>query len=400
MIIRRRRTRNFTVLENEVVEDSRLSLDEIGLLVWFRSRPDNWEVSRLAVQKRFGIGRDKCDRIFRGLLGAGWMVREDVRDEGGGFSHPRYIVLDEPGREVEVAENEFSPSKSETEESVASLPQPENPLPENPLPENPATVIRTEVNNTTPPTPPSGGRSNADEAKHQDSLAKFAAAFPAPIVDYARTAKLWASLTDADRAAATRGAKAYAAYLAELAAKKRSRNVKDAHRWLAARQWLGFVHGPPAENETAAQRFDAVEGSAEWNAWAAYYRCCGHADIATALPGFRIRRDVDNGRIANVPAQWPPDIGGGGGEWFHAVEGTAQFAAWLRRLRELPGAPIGLRNLRVAGKPVRGLTVPSEWPPRKSLAADSPNRAATGPPFVAGTLMTEEDEKALAELWG
>jgi hypothetical protein len=104
MIIRRRRSKNFTILENEVVEDERLALDEIGLLTWMRSRPDHWEVSRAHIGRRFMIGRDKVARIFRSLIECGWMVREDTAPGVAA----RYIVRDEPGAEVEMTPDQVA----------------------------------------------------------------------------------------------------------------------------------------------------------------------------------------------------------------------------------------------------------------------------------------------------
>jgi len=42
MIIRRKVNRNFTVVPNEPVNDTRLSFEALGLLTYLLSRPDNW----------------------------------------------------------------------------------------------------------------------------------------------------------------------------------------------------------------------------------------------------------------------------------------------------------------------------------------------------------------------
>jgi hypothetical protein len=55
-IIRVRRTGNFTVIPNEVINDTGLSGAELGLLVFLLSKPEDWQVSiaGLAKMKRFG----------------------------------------------------------------------------------------------------------------------------------------------------------------------------------------------------------------------------------------------------------------------------------------------------------------------------------------------------------
>jgi Helix-turn-helix domain len=217
-----------------------------------------------------------------------------------------------------------------------------------------------------PPTPPSGGGQKTIPDDKRASFERFSKTFPAPIVDYEATLKLWAAMSDPDTEDAIKGARGYRDYLADLAAQKRSRNVRDAHRWLKNRQWMGFLGTPGAKrgDESPAPIWVA-EGSAEAAAWAVFNRICGHENRFT------------QGRML-VPSEWPPPVGDGSGEWVHAVEGTGQYAAWMRRLREGPPRTIGLRNV---GNGKRGLLVPSEWPPNKT---------------VAGTLMTEEDQREFA----
>lgn len=96
MIIRRRRTRNFTIVENEVFNDERLSLDAMGLLAWLRSRPDDWSVQVEQMRCRFKVGRNKMHELVRELVEAGWVTRERKRDEvTKAFVGMEYVVLDE-----------------------------------------------------------------------------------------------------------------------------------------------------------------------------------------------------------------------------------------------------------------------------------------------------------------
>lgn len=96
MIIRRRRTRNFTIVENEVFNDERLSLEAMGLLAWLRSRPDDWSLSVEHLKARFKVGRDSMHKLVRELVEAGWVTRERKRDETTkAFIGIEYVVLDE-----------------------------------------------------------------------------------------------------------------------------------------------------------------------------------------------------------------------------------------------------------------------------------------------------------------
>src|SRR5579864_289609 len=220
-----------------------------------------------------------------------------------------------------------------------------------------------------PPTPPLGGRSKDQISdSKRASFERFAKMYPAPIVDYEATLRLWASMSDPDSEDAIKGARGYRDYLAELAAQKRSRNVRDAHRWLKNRQWTGFLGTPGANRGDESQSAIWItEGSAEVAAWAVFNRICQHETRFT------------QGRIL-VATQWPPPVGDGLGDWMFVIEETGQFAAWMRRLREGPPRTIGLRSQRIDGRDVRGLWVPTEWPP---------------PKLIPGTLCTDEDLQEL-----
>ena len=95
-LILRRRTRNFTIVANEVFNDERLSLEAMGLLAWLRSRPDDWSLSVEHLKARFKVGRDSMHRLVRELVEAGWVTRERKRDETTkAFIGIEYVVLDE-----------------------------------------------------------------------------------------------------------------------------------------------------------------------------------------------------------------------------------------------------------------------------------------------------------------
>src|SRR5687767_2628633 len=110
MIIKRRVTRQFVQLDNEVVRDKRLTLDEHGMLHYLLSLPDDWEVKPRQLEKYWNIGRDKRRRIFRSLVKAGWARLERIFSEDGlTMLGSRWIIGDEPGPELsedEVAAQE------------------------------------------------------------------------------------------------------------------------------------------------------------------------------------------------------------------------------------------------------------------------------------------------------
>lgn len=216
-----------------------------------------------------------------------------------------------------------------------------------------------------PPTPPTGG----DQAMRDDlekTIGPFASGYPIPISNLERTLAIWSSMSEAERSDATLGAKGYSDFLRSEEKRGHKRTAKDAHRWLAGRQWLGYLTAGK-QAEAKALRFDAREGSEQFSAWMIFYGCCGSSGIPTFL-----MTGSEGARVANVPCEWPP-VGRGlnpdRAKWKPVLEGTGELAAWLRRLRELEGVNIAVRNISISGKDVRGLIVPCQWPPSKSTAS-------------------------------
>jgi len=99
MIIRRRRTANFTVIGNELFDDERLQADEVGILAYLRARPDKWEVRRPALMRRWRMGERAIKRVINNLLRTGWMEVLRLRNRKGRFI-VLYIVQDQPGPEL------------------------------------------------------------------------------------------------------------------------------------------------------------------------------------------------------------------------------------------------------------------------------------------------------------
>jgi len=99
MIFKRRHTANFTTIGNTLFDDERLKLDELGILTWLLSRPENWEVRRPQLRKRFKIGRDALRRIVTNLVKYGWATACRKR-LGNGTFYTIYEIRDEPSPEL------------------------------------------------------------------------------------------------------------------------------------------------------------------------------------------------------------------------------------------------------------------------------------------------------------
>lgn len=99
MIIKRRVSKQFVQIDNEIVRDQRLSLDEHGMLHYLLSLPDEWEVKAGHIEHYWKIGRERRARIFNALERVGWLKKEFMRNDQGDLIGSRWIISDEPGPE-------------------------------------------------------------------------------------------------------------------------------------------------------------------------------------------------------------------------------------------------------------------------------------------------------------
>jgi hypothetical protein len=96
-IVRREHRAQFTIVPNAIFRDDRLSIEAKGVLGYLLSRPHNWQVRLDHVGRTLRIGRKKLQRIFRELIGAGYVTREQQRTaDAHRFCEIDYVVRDVP----------------------------------------------------------------------------------------------------------------------------------------------------------------------------------------------------------------------------------------------------------------------------------------------------------------
>lgn len=81
-IIRRQRV-TWTTVPNSILDDQALTPESLGVLIWMLSKPDSWEFRQGHIADRFGCGKDRMQSIMRTLVQAGYVRREQHRNELG-----------------------------------------------------------------------------------------------------------------------------------------------------------------------------------------------------------------------------------------------------------------------------------------------------------------------------
>lgn len=86
MIVRTRKPRNYTVINNTVLEDTRLSWRARGIAAYLLSKPDDWNINHVHLWQNGTEGRDAVIKALDELEATGYLRRTRRQDEQGRFT--------------------------------------------------------------------------------------------------------------------------------------------------------------------------------------------------------------------------------------------------------------------------------------------------------------------------
>ena len=296
MIIRRKHTANFTTIGNVLFNDERLGADEVGILAYLLSRPDDWEVRRPALARRWRIGRDAIKRVMLNLIACGWVVARKTRLPNGTF-HVIYEVRDEPGPSLSIDDAKAATSlvssdadlSDSDEEGGEAEPGRVNDPPDTGQPDtgepdtaNPSWPYKT-LPNTDSVKPESPNRARA--------FVDVSSAWPRDhILSDVAAAAAFAGLTDQEKQACIDG---MSHYLTDC--REQNRKVCDLTTYIREKRWKRFEGRPQAGKPTLIK-----PGTAQWYRWKEYYEV-NNPDLAKAMETFKaMARDFW------ASSEWPP----------------------------------------------------------------------------------------------
>lgn len=91
-IYRVKKERNFTMISNEVVNDTSISFKAKGIMLYLLSKPDNWAVYEKDIISHSTDGRDSVRNGIKELINAGYISRHRVRNQNGQLGNCEYEV--------------------------------------------------------------------------------------------------------------------------------------------------------------------------------------------------------------------------------------------------------------------------------------------------------------------
>lgn len=101
---RARRIDQYTQVDNAFLRDTALSIEARGLGAYLLSNAEGFRVSAAQLAAVCGTGRDKTRRILKELEDAGYLLREQTRDDGK-FAEDEFSMSDEKTTSEPVTEN-------------------------------------------------------------------------------------------------------------------------------------------------------------------------------------------------------------------------------------------------------------------------------------------------------
>lgn len=166
MVIRVEKTKDYTVMSNHHLSNTKLSLKAKGLMSLMLSLPEDWDYTIKGLASICKDGVDSISAAIKELEGEGYMTRHRTRDEGGRLTGTEYVIHESP-QTIENAD--FSPKRENPvldkiepvgenpilDESprrgnpvLVKTPKRENPVQEKPVLENPVQLNTKYINNT------------------------------------------------------------------------------------------------------------------------------------------------------------------------------------------------------------------------------------------------------------
>lgn len=227
MIIRvAKRSRGWTAISNETLQDDHLSWKATGMLAYLLSLPDDWRVNRDDLETRKSDGMTVVRSTMTELTDAGYLVRRRERLSNGTFQ-TILEVHESPVEVEEVVENLTSGGgKPDRREDRRGETQPSLLVPST---DDPDRLPSGEIS-----------RAKADNPFFE----VFWQSYPkrnGVRVGKVATQKEWAKLKPEERAAAAAGVETYARAMGSL--------PQDPERYLRHKRWVGIEVDSPGDRD-------------------------------------------------------------------------------------------------------------------------------------------------------
>ena len=112
---------DFVTVHKSFVFDDNLSAKAKGILLYFLSRPDNWQIYTSEVVKHMNDGQKSINSGIQELIQMGYVIRTRKRKENGDFNGFEYLVYEKPKQIGEMPFGENAKRENAKRENAKGL---------------------------------------------------------------------------------------------------------------------------------------------------------------------------------------------------------------------------------------------------------------------------------------
>ena len=142
---------NFTIVDNDIFMDKRLSYKDLGLLCQLLSLPDNWNFNVPGLSSLHTDGKASVMAGLENLEKYGYLTRKQARSEGGYYAGYDYYIYQDPKQNKDYSpsgeipltvEDQRNAENRKTDNRITDKRKTDKPSTDYPSAENPPTVNR------------------------------------------------------------------------------------------------------------------------------------------------------------------------------------------------------------------------------------------------------------------
>ena len=112
---------DFVTVHKSFVFDDNLSAKAKGILLYFLSRPDDWQIYTSEVVKHMNDGQKSINSGIQELIQTGYVIRTRKRKENGDFNGFEYLVYEKPKQIGEMPFGENAKRENAKRENAKGL---------------------------------------------------------------------------------------------------------------------------------------------------------------------------------------------------------------------------------------------------------------------------------------
>lgn len=110
-VFRKVKKTDYTIIDNNIFKNQKLSLKGKGMICTMLSLPDNWEFSEEGLTQLSNDSRTGIRSTLNELMEYGYLTRKQLKDEFGKFSNMEYTIYEEPLYQKPTSEKPTSEKK-------------------------------------------------------------------------------------------------------------------------------------------------------------------------------------------------------------------------------------------------------------------------------------------------